>query len=221
MNLDVPLCAGNVITKEGAQYLMEAGADIVKVGMSSGSICITKREKCVGRAPMTALMDAYVAQRDYYRTRGKYVPIIMDGGVSSAADMIIALTIADAVMMGGYFNKFYEAAGEKLDENGKITTDEGQMKWVATWGEGSARAQNLDRYGHVSRKTFFAEGLEGVVPFLGRLKPTLKKDLMKISAAMSNAGCQNIEQFRKEAVIELNSPVADQIITHTHNMKAK
>lgn len=216
--MNVPLCAGNIVTYDGAMFLMEAGADIVKVGMSSGSICITKREKAVGRAPMTALMEACRARASFYQMKGKYIPVIMDGGIATSADMIIALTFADAVMMGGYFNKFYEASGEKLDENGKMTTDENRMRWVATWGEGSARAQNLDRYGHSSRKTFFAEGEEGIVPYQGRLKPNLKRDLMKIGAALSNSGCMNLEEFRNSAIIELNSPHANEIITSTHNM---
>ncbi|VVB81020.1 Inosine-5'-monophosphate dehydrogenase [uncultured archaeon] len=216
----VPLCAGNVITYDGAMYLMRAGADIVKVGMSSGSICITQREKAVGRAPMTALMECDRARRDYYRETKRYVPLIADGGVTCPADMIIALTIADAVMMGGYFNRFFEAAGEKIDENGKTTTDEKSMREVATWGEGSLRAKNLDRYGQ-TMKTFFAEGVEGTVPYRGRLKPTLKLDLMKVRAALSNAGCFNLEQFRRDAVIELNSPTASYIIGNAHDVKTK
>ena len=80
--------------------------------------------------------------------------------------MIIALTVADAVMMGYYFNRFYESAGEKLDRGGQITRDESEMASVVTWGEGSIRAKNLDRYGHATRKTFFEEGVERTVPYL-------------------------------------------------------
>lgn len=220
MKTSVPLCAGNIITYDGAMYMMEQGADIIKSGMSSGSICTTKREKAVGRAPMTALMEAERARNDYFRKTGRYVPIIADGGIACPADIIIALTIADAVMMGGYFNRFFEAAGEKLDEHGMITTDERLMREVATWGEGSLRAKNLDRYGQTV-KTFFAEGVEGTVPYRGRLKPNLKLDMMKVRAALSNAGCYNLKQLREEAVIELNSPTAAYIIGSTHDVKTK
>jgi len=221
MNLETPLCIGNIITYEGAMCLIEHGADMVKIGMSSGSICTTRREKATGRAPMTALMEADRARKEHLQKSGRYVPLIVDGGVTSAADMIIALTIADAVMMGWYFNRFYESSGEKLNKDGKITRDEGEMVSIAVWGEGSIRAKNLDRYGHSTKKTFFEEGVEGTVPYLGRLKPTLKKDIMKIKAALSNAGCPNPEEFRKNAVIELNSPHSSKIVSDTHNVKMK
>ncbi len=220
LNVQVPLCAGNVVTYEGAFFLMEAGADIVKVGMSSGSICITAREKAVGRAPMTALMEADLARKEFKKKTGKYIPLIMDGGVTGSADMIIALTIADAIMMGSYFNRFYEASGEKLDEERKATTDEGKIKAVMSWGEGSRRAQNFDRYG-LTKKTYFEEGVEAPVPYCGRLKPRLKTDLVKIRAAMSNVGAMNLQEFREKAVLELNSPYATAVTKEPHNIIAK
>jgi IMP dehydrogenase len=217
MKHSIPLCAGNVVTKEGALYLINSGADIVKVGMSSGSICTTRREKSVGRSPMSALLDVKNAMEEI---TFKYVPIIMDGGISSAADMVIALTHADAIMMGGYFNHFYEAAADKLDVKGQPTNSERNMKWVETWGEGSAKAQNLDRYSQ-TRKTFFTEGEEGKVEYRGMLKPNLKDDLHKVRAALSNAGCEDLITFRSDAVIELMSPYSNRIVGDTHNMKTK
>jgi IMP dehydrogenase len=189
--------------------------------MSSGSICTTQREKATGRAPMTALLEAERARQDYQKSSGRYVPLVMDGGITGPADLIIALTVADAAMMGYYFNRFFESAGEKLGRDGKITRDEKQMVSVATWGEGSSRAQNLDRYGHATRKTFFEEGVEGRVPYLGRLKPWLKKDMMKVRAALSNAGCLNLDKLRSQAVIELNSLHAGHIIGAPHDVKTK
>ena len=221
MNLGKPICAGNVITYEGAKFLMENGADVIKIGMSSGSICTTQREKATGRAPMTALLDVEKARTEYYKDTGKYVSIIIDGGVSDAGSMIIALSVADAVMMGGYFNHFFEAEGEKYDENMQLTTHEPDIKYIATWGEGSARARNLDRYGHVARKTFFAEGEEGTVQNWGRLKPKLKQDIRKIKAALSNTGCMNLKDYHKKAIIELMSPYTQNIVGDTHDMKVK
>ena len=221
MNLGKPICAGNVITYEGAKFLMESGADVVKVGMSSGSICTTQREKATGRAPMTALLDVEKARAEYHKDTGKYVSIVIDGGVSDAGSMIIALSIADAVMMGGYFNHFFEAEGEKYDENMQLTNHEPDIKYIATWGEGSARARNLDRYGHVARKTFFAEGEEGTVQNWGRLKPKLKQDIRKIKAALSNTGCMNLKDYHKKAIIELMSPYTQNIVGDTHDMKVK
>jgi IMP dehydrogenase len=221
MDLGKPLCAGNVITYEGAKFLMENGADVVKVGMSSGSICTTQREKATGRAPMTALLDVEKARAEYHKDTGKHVSIVIDGGVSDAGSMIIALSVADAVMMGGYFNHFFEAEGEKYDENMQLTSHEPDIKYIATWGEGSARARNLDRYGHVARKTFFAEGEEGTVQNWGRLKPKLKQDIRKIKAALSNTGCMNLKDYHKKAIIELMSPYTQNIVGDTHDMKVK
>jgi IMP dehydrogenase len=221
MKTKLPICVGNVITYDGARFLMENGADVIKVGMSSGSICTTQREKATGRAPMTALLEASQARDDYFDKTGNYIPLVIDGGVSSAGDMIVALTVADAVMMGGYFNHFYEAAGEKMDETMQLTSHEPDIRYIATWGEGSARARNLDRYGHVARKTFFAEGEEGTVENWGRLKPKLKQDVRKIKAALSNAGCMNLEEFRNEAIIELMSTYSQEVVGNTHNMQVK
>ncbi len=218
---DVPLCAGNVVTYEAAMFLIKSGVDAIKVGMSSGSICTTKREKATGRAPMTAVIECGKARDNYFNATGRYVSLIADGGVSSAADIIIALTVADAVMMGGYFNKFLEAAGEKYDINGNQTRIERNMHAVATWGEGSARAKNLARYAHAGMGTFFTEGEEGRVPYKGRMKPNLKKDLMKIKAAMSNAGAHNLAEYRDNAVIEAMSGFSQLIVGDTHNMEMR
>ncbi len=221
MGSNIPICAGNVVTYDGAIFLMKAGADAVKVGMSSGSICITARQKAVGRAPMTALIDVEKARDAYKKESGRYVPIIMDGGIANAANMVIALAVADGIMMGGYFNKFFDAAGPKLDEDKKPTNDEAKMRWVETWGEGSLKAQNLSRYGHDSVKTFFAEGIEGLVPYAGRLKPALRDDMLKVKAALSNVGCRTLDDFRTGAVLELNSPYASEIVKNPHDVEVK
>ena len=222
MGANVPICAGNVVTYNGALHLMKMGADIVKVGMSSGSICITEGQKAVGRAPMTALMAASDAQKAYFVETKRYVPIIMDGGLNDAANMGKALALADAIMMGNRFNRFYEAAGPKYAEDQKTQTHvEDEMRWGYTWGEGSNRAKNLDRYGHSTFSTFFPEGKEGWVRYEGRLKPAIKDDLIKIKAAMCNAGCINLEEFRREAVLELNSDAARGIVSDVHSMIPK
>lgn len=215
----VPICGGNVVTYDGVMNLLRAGADIVKLGMSTGSICTTRREKAVGRAPIPALMDANNAIEDYKEESGREAYIAWDGGASCAADWIVALTCSHIVMCGGYFNHFFEAAGEKYNADGKITKNEGGFAYVATWGEGSERGRNEDRYGQ-SRRTFFTEGEEGHVPYLGRMKPYLERDLNKIKAALSNAGCQNLDEYRRESVLELMSPAAQGIVGDTHSIKS-
>lgn len=216
---NIPICAGNVVNSEGAKMLMDAGADIVKVGMSSGSICTTQREKAVGRAPMTALIDVDKARKSFYADKKRYVPVIVDGGISSAGDLIIALSVADAVMMGNYFNRFFEAAGEKLNAEGKVTRLQSEMKSVITYGEGSEQAKNLERYGHSSMLTFFPEGVSSTVEYAGFMKPFLKADALRIKAAMVNAGCMNLRELREKATIELMSQYSRDIVSTTHGIK--
>jgi IMP dehydrogenase len=215
----IPLCAGNVVTEDGAFYLMQQGADMIKLGMSVGSICTTAREKAVGRAQMPTLEDAVRARQRFFEESGRYVPLIWDGGVSTAATMIIALAAgSDAVMMGNYFNRFFEAAGEKYDRSGKLTTLETEADQVATWGEGSDRAQNLERYGHASQKTFFAEGVEARVDCVGRLKPNVKRDIIKIKAAMANVGCYSIRELHEKAVLEPVTSSSFAIVKDVHDL---
>ncbi|MBU1975769.1 MAG: IMP dehydrogenase [Nanoarchaeota archaeon] len=224
---DVPICAGNIVTYEGAMTLMKAGADIVKVGMSSGSICTTQREKAVGRAPLTALMEVDRARKDYLKkehdigNKDRYVSVIVDGGISSAGDMVIALTVADAIMMGNYFNKFYESAGDKLNAEGNPTGIESEIKSVITYGEGSEHARNLERYGHTDMMTFFAEGVLSKVEYAGRMKPNLKADALRIKAAMVNAGCMTLTDLREKATIELMSQYSRDIVSTTHDIDNK
>jgi IMP dehydrogenase/GMP reductase len=135
--------------------------------------------------------------------------------------MVIPLAVgADALMLGNYFNRFYEAAAEKYDASGNPTTVESEMVEVATWGEGSERARNLDRYGHSTQKTFFPEGVEARVHYEGRLKPFLKKDLIKIKAAMVNAGCFSLEQLRAEARLQALSPEGYATVKDVHSLKS-
>jgi IMP dehydrogenase len=221
-NYKVPLCVGNVITYDGAMALMEAGADLVKEGMSSGSICTTQKVKATGRGPMTSLLETVRARDDYFKKSGRYVSVIADGGITGSADMIIALAGgADLLIMGNYFNKFYEAAGPKLDENKKQTNNETKIRYVETWGEGSERARNLGRYGHSHRRTFFAEGAEGFVSYAGRLKPNIERDMQIVKAALSNIGAMNLDEFRKKAVLELNSIHTSSIVSNIHDINTK
>ncbi|MFO8016952.1 MAG: IMP dehydrogenase, partial [Candidatus Woesearchaeota archaeon] len=83
------------------------------------------------------------------------------------------------------------------------------------------RARNLYRYGHSSRKTFFEEGAEGTVPYKGRLKPCLEKDMAKLRAALSTAGAYDLPEYRSRAVLELNSPHTSMVVSSTHDMEEK
>ena len=196
---ELPVIGGNVITEEGFDYLVEAGAQAVKVGMGGGSICITQEQKGTGRGLATALMKVCEARDRYFQETKRYIPIVADGGVTTSKDIVIALALgADYVMMGRYFARMEESPTEKVQINNHI------MK--PYWGEGSTRARQWSglRYYHAS----FVEGVEGFVEYAGKLGDNLDQMLTKIKAAMSSCGCATIQELHENAELELVSPLA-------------
>ena len=205
----IPFSGGNIITKEGFYYLADCGADVVKIGMGIGSICTTSVVKGVGRGQATALIEIVDARNEYYVRKGRYIPLIADGSIEGTHEMIIALSIgADALMLGRYFNRFYEAAGQALDKEKRATNDEEHICYKETWGEGSPKAMSYRRYGHKTARTAFAEGVVGMVDYAGRLKPNVERDALIIKSSMSNAGCRNLKELREKAILERMSPAS-------------
>ncbi len=93
---------GNVVDPEGFRYLVEAGADFVKVGIGPGAICITREQKGIGRGQATAVMEVARARNEYLAETGIYVPICADGGIFQDYHIVLALAMgADFVMLGG------------------------------------------------------------------------------------------------------------------------
>jgi len=195
----IPVIGGNIITKEGFRYLVEAGAGAVKVGMGGGSICITQEQKGTGRGLATTIIDVVEERDKYFKETGKYIPIIADGGVTSTKDITIALALgADYVMMGRYFARMEESPTDKIVVNNRV------MK--PYWGEGSARARDwkMKRY----NQSKFVEGVEGLVEYAGRLRDNLEETLAKIKSSMSTCGVQNIREFHQKAELELVSALS-------------
>ncbi len=195
----LPVIGGNVISAAGFRFLAEKGAWAVKVGMGGGSICITQEQKGAGRGLATAVAECAQARDAWVEETGQYVPVIADGGIVHAKDIAIALALgADAVMMGRYFARFEESPTPKVTFGDRI------MK--PYWGEGSQRAREWmeRRY----QQAGFAEGVEGMVEYVGYLKDTLPRTLAKIRSAMSSAGCKDIRTFHREAVLELVSALS-------------
>jgi len=196
---NLPVVAGNIITAEGFNYLVKAGARAVKVGMGGGSICITQEQKGTGRGLATSII-AIAAERDkYFNESGIYIPVVADGGITSTKDITIALALgADYVMMGRYFARMEESPTEKIVVNNRV------MK--PYWGEGSARARDWleKRYYHSQ----FVEGVEGFVEYTGRLKDNLAETLAKIKASFSTCGVKNIKELHEKAELELVSALS-------------
>jgi IMP dehydrogenase len=186
----------NVITAEGFDYVVAAGAGAVKVGMGGGSICITQEQKGTGRGLATAVLCVAEARDRHEEATGVHVPIIADGGIVNSKDVVVALALgADAVMMGRYFARMDESPTEKIRINERV------MK--PYWGEGSARAREWSpaRYRHAA----FLEGVEGFVEYAGKLRDNLPVLCSKVKAAMAACGCATIADLHRDAELELVS----------------
>ncbi len=196
---EVPVIGGNIITASGFEFLVEAGARAVKVGMGGGSICITQEQKGTGRGLATSIIKVVEARDRYYEGTGKYIPIVADGGIVNSKDVVIALALgADYVMMGRYFARMEESPTEKVTINNSV------MK--PYWGEGSARAREWKkaRYNQLQ----FVEGVEGFVHYSGKLRDNLPETLSKIKASMSSVGAATIKELHERAEIEVVSALS-------------
>lgn len=192
--------AGNIVDREGFRYLVEAGADFIKVGIGGGSICITREQKGIGRGQATAIMEVADERDKYFQETGIYIPICSDGGIVHDYHMTLALAMgADFLMMGRYFARFDESPTEKLKIGNNIVKE--------YWGEGSNRAQNWQRYDNGGSTTSmkFEEGVDSYVPYAGPMKENLDQTLSKIKATMSSCGARDLEQLKATAKITLVS----------------
>ena len=167
--------AGNVVDQDGFNYLADAGADFIKVGIGGGSICITREQKGIGRGQATALIDVAKARDEYFKRHGVYIPICSDGGLVHDYHMVLALAMgADFLMMGRYFARFDESPTKKMKIGNNFVKE--------YWGEGSNRAKNWQRYdmgGNESLKV--EEGVDSYVPYAGKLKDKPEDALALIS----------------------------------------
>lgn len=195
----VKVGAGNIVDAEGFNYLAEAGADFIKVGIGGGSICITREQKGIGRGQATALIEVAKARDEYFKKTGVYIPICSDGGIVQDYHMSLALAMgADFLMMGRYFARFDESPTKKLLIGGNYVKE--------YWGEGSNRARNWQRYdmgGKTGMK--FEEGVDSYVPYAGKLKDNLEITLGKIKSTMCSCGSTTIAKFKETAKITLVS----------------
>ncbi|PLX00506.1 MAG: inosine 5-monophosphate dehydrogenase [Marinilabiliales bacterium] len=196
---DVKVGAGNVVDKEGFDYLVKAGADFIKVGIGGGSICITREQKGIGRGQATSLIDVSKARDEHFKKTGEYIPLCSDGGIVQDYHMVLALAMgADFLMMGRYFARFDESPSKKLMIGGKYVKE--------YWGEGSNRARNWQRYDMGgSEHLKFEEGVDSYVPYAGKMKDNLDITLGKIKSTMCSCGTLSIESLQNDAKITLVS----------------
>jgi len=195
----VKVGGGNVVDKEGFMYLVEAGADFVKVGIGGGSICVTREQKGIGRGQASAVIEVAKARDDYCAKTGMYVPICSDGGIVHDYHTVLAIAMgADFIMMGRYFARFDESPGKKIKLGNNYVKE--------YWGEGSNRARNWQRYDFgEGAKLSFEEGVDSYVPYAGRLQDNLDLTLSKIRSTMCSCGAISIAELQKTARMTLVS----------------
>ncbi|MDI6616301.1 MAG: IMP dehydrogenase, partial [Syntrophaceae bacterium] len=187
------LIAGNVATQEGAEALIKAGVDAVKVGVGPGSICTTRVVAGIGVPQMTAIQNCFKAC-------GKHgIPLIADGGIKFSGDVVKALGAgAHSVMIGGLFAGTEESPGETVLFQGrsyKVYRGMGSLE--------AMRSGSKDRYyledDMESDLKLVPEGIVGRVPFRGTLSASIQQLVGGIKAGMGYVGCRTIEELREKA----------------------
>lgn len=207
---DVELVAGNVGTAKGAEELINAGADGIKVGIGPGSICTTRVVAGIGVPQLTAIMNC----RSISNKTG--IPIIADGGVKYSGDLAKAIGAgAHSVMIGGLFAGTEESPGEKIIFQGR--------SYKAYRGMGSVEAMqqgSKDRYyqgEEESNDKLVPEGIVGRVPYRGTLAENIFQMIGGLKAGMGYVGCRTIEELREKARFIKISP-AGLRESHAHDV---
>jgi IMP dehydrogenase len=189
-NLNV--IAGNIGTGEGAEALIDAGADGVKVGIGPGSICTTRVVAGVGVPQITAIMSvAEVASRHG-------VPVIADGGIKQTGDVAKAIAAgADTVMVGGMLAGHEESPGEKILLEGRAYKTYRGMGSLGAMNQGSADRYFQDVEDEIAK--LVPEGIEGRVPYKGPVSDTLYQLVGGLRASMGYCGCSTLEEMKSDA----------------------
>ncbi len=187
----IPVLAGNVVTGEGVIALARAGADAVKVGVGAGSICTTRVVAGVGMPQISAIWESARAAREIG------VPIIADGGIKYSGDITKALAAgAHAVMLGSLLAGLEEAPGELIIYEGR------HFKSYRGMGSlGAMKGRARDRYGsgQGSGDKLVPEGIEGMVPYKGRLADYMFQLMGGLRSGMGYVGAANLKELHEKA----------------------
>ena len=195
---ELNVIVGNIATAEAAKYLVEAGADAVKVGIGPGSICTTRIIAGVGVPQLSAINDVAKA------IKGSGVPVIADGGIRYTGDIVKALAAgADSVMLGSMFAGVEESPGETIIYEGR--------KFKSYRGMGSIEAMqqgSKDRYFQDAEddiKKLVPEGISGRVPYKGSLSEVMYQIIGGIRAGMGYCGAATVEELKGSKFVRITS----------------
>ncbi len=186
---ELDLVGGNIVTAEAAKDLIEAGANVVKVGVGPGSICTTRVVAGVGVPQLTAINEVY----EYCKS--KNVAVIADGGIKLSGDIVKAVASgANCVMLGSMFAGTEEAPGEEIIYNGRKFKTYVGMGSIAAMKRGSK-----DRYFQTEAKKLVPEGIEGRVPYKGNLQDVIYQLCGGLRAGMGYCGAKDIQTLIDDA----------------------
>ena len=200
----------DVATAEGAQALVDAGADGVKVGIGPGSICTTRIVAGAGVPQLTAILQA----ASVLNKRG--IPLIADGGIRYTGDMVKALAAgADCVMMGSIFAGTEESPGETIIYEGRKFKQYRGMGSLGAMATGSSDRYFQDPEADV--KKYVPEGIEGRVAYKGQLKEIVYQYVGGLRAGMGYNGAKNLADLKKATFVKITN--AGMRESHTHDVE--
>jgi len=204
---DTPVIAGNVVTAEGTRALIEAGASAIKVGVGAGSICTTRIISGAGMPQLSAIYECAKAARSYG------VPVIADGGIRYSGDIVKAIAVgAETVMLGGLLAGLEEAPGELvLYEGRQFKSYRGMGSVGALQGYGRARYASGQANG-----TLVPEGVEGMVPYRGKLSDYLAQMLGGLRSGMGYAGARTLAELRSARMVRITAAAYAE--SHPHSI---
>jgi len=213
---NLPVLAGNVVTCEGTQALIDAGADVIKVGVGAGSICTTRIVAGVGVPQITAVAECASVARQ------QGIPVIADGGIKYSGDIVKALAAgATAVMLGSLLAGLEESPGEVVIYEGRRFKE---YRGMGSLGAMKGRAR--DRYatgqgdpsydsGVLSKQV--PEGIEGQIPYKGYLVDYISQLMGGLRSGMGYAGAANIHELHQKAKF-MRITNAGLIESHPHSV---
>jgi len=188
------LIAGNVATGEGAKDLIKAGVDAVKVGVGSGSICITRIVTGSGVPQLTAVIDSVKVANEFD------IPVISDGGIRTSGDAIKALAAgASSVMVGSIFGGTDESPGKTIVRHGKkFKMYRGMASFYASLGR-KYREEGVEVIDAEDPNDYIPEGVEAMVPYKGSVTDIIKQLVGGLRSGLSYCGAKDIQQMQINA----------------------
>ena len=210
------IIGGNIATRAGAQALINAGADAVKVGVGPGSICTTRVVAGVGVPQVTAIMEAAKA------CKKADIPLIADGGLQFSGDIAKAIVAgADTVMLGSLLAGCEESPGELVEIEGrKFKTYRGMGSLSAMQSRGAKKSYSKDRYMQddvLAEDKLVPEGIEGKVAYRGPVSDVVHQLVGGLRSGMGYAGAENIAALQKRGrLIQITSAGLQE--SHPHDV---